>query len=108
MFNSIASFFQNTIGSISFASIDHRWLIIGFVLLAVTMVVYTQEKSKAITILLVVYGLWLGATYVPGSMAWLEKALSRKDLVVVRLIFQLLPIAALIILRKKHVPRIHR
>ncbi len=103
--DSVGNFFQNTVGSISFSSIDHRWLIIAFAVFAVAVIVFSQEKTKAISILLVVYGLWLIATYIPGVMDWLEKTLVKQDLFIVKIIFGVLPIVALITLKKRRVPR---
>ena len=98
---SIANFFQQTLGSISFSGIDHRWLIVAFAVFVVALIIFSQEKAKAIMILTGIYGLWFAASLIPGVMQSIEKAVPAREFSVMKIIFGALPIAVLVAVKKK-------
>lgn len=98
---SIAQSFQHTVGAISFSTIDHRWLVVAFAVFVVVLIIFTQEKARAITILIGLYTLWFAISFIPNVMTTVEKAIPPKQLGVVKIIFGALPLAALLALKKK-------
>ena len=55
MLNAIAAFAQNGLAQIT--AIDHLWLLLGFFVLVLALIIFTLEKSKAVLWILVLYAL---------------------------------------------------
>src|SRR3989344_6274538 len=98
---SVSQFFQNLVGNFSFASADHRWLFIGFAVFVVLLIVFTQDKPKAITILIIIYAVWFVALLIPGISANIEKTISENDLFILNIVIGSLPITALFVFEYK-------
>ncbi|MEK7616009.1 MAG: hypothetical protein AAB420_02265 [Patescibacteria group bacterium] len=103
--DSVAKFFQSTLGSISLSTVDHRWLIVAGAVFVIALIVFTQDKARAIKYLILLYALWFVASLVPGVMDKIEKAVPADQLFVIQIIFGALPLVAVIVLKKKHAQR---
>ena|SRR3989344_2589190 len=99
--DSVAQFFQSTLGSISISTMDHRWIIIGIAVLVVGLIVFTQDKTKAISILISVYAVCFVALMIPAVVAAIEKNIPEKDLFILTIIQGSLPIVGLLVLKYK-------
>lgn len=99
--SSISHLFQKTVGSISLANTDHRWIIIAVAVVVVGLIVFAMDKPKAITTLLIVYGIGAVASYIPQVMAQFDKTVAVSDRLYIRIIFSALPLVALLVLKYK-------
>lgn len=101
LLHSASQFFQNTLGSISLSTTDHRYFIVGFALLIVALLVITQDKPKAITFLIIIYTAWFFANLIPGFVRGYEKAVPSQDRLVLTIVFGIMPIIALLVHKYK-------
>ena len=99
--SSISHLFQKTVGSISLTGADHRWVIIGIAVVVVGIVVFALDKSKAMTTLLIAYGVGAVASYIPQVMQQFDRAVAVSDRLYIKIIISALPLVALLVLKYK-------
>ena len=98
---SAQAFFQKLFGNISLNTIDHRWLIIGFAVLVIVLLVVTQDKPKAITFLILIYTISFVAFLIPSFVKAYDKAVPSSDRFVINIVFGAMPVVALLVHKYK-------
>lgn len=93
--NSIVHGIQGSIGQISAGHIKLEYLVLGFAVVVLALIIVTLDKPKALLWVLVIYAILFVAIQFPAVLTWLHKTAPTLSVGHVRLAIGLIPVLAL-------------
>ncbi len=100
----ISHLFQKGAGSLSamLGGIAPFWLILGVAVILLVIAIFTLDKPKALSMLLIVYTIGFVLLLIPAVMKWITHNLTAHDLYYAKIALGALPIVTLIVHKYKH------
>lgn len=99
----VSNIFQKGVGSISsvLGDIAPFWIVLGVVVVVLIIAIFTLDKPKSLSMLLILYIIGFILLLIPSVMKWLTRSLSAHDFYYAKIALGSLPIVALIVLKYK-------
>ncbi|MEK7583354.1 MAG: hypothetical protein AAB483_03055 [Patescibacteria group bacterium] len=99
----VSHFFQKGVGSISsvLGDVAPFWIIVGVIVVALIIAIFTLDKPKSLSMLLIVYIIGFVLLLIPAVMRWLTNNMTSHDLYYAKIALGALPIVALVVLKYK-------
>ena len=99
----VSHFFQKGTGSLSamLGGVAPLWIILGIIVIALVIAIFTLDKPKALSMILIVYGIGFILLLIPAVNNSIAKYLSSHDLYYAKIALGAFPIIALIVHKYK-------
>ena len=99
----VASVFQKGTGSLSatLGGVAPFWLVLGVAVIILVIAIFSLDKPKALSMLLILYVIGFVLMLIPVAIKWLTKSLSAHDLYYAKIALGALPIVAWLVLKYK-------